>query len=70
MARTPVTKAPLLLAGGRVRVPPQPPARQRSAAGWLILLALLALAACGKKGAPVAPGPADQIIYPHTYPSL
>ena len=36
----------------------------------LILLALLALAACGKKGVPVAPGPADQIIYPHSYPSF
>jgi predicted small lipoprotein YifL len=36
----------------------------------LVLLAVLALAACGKKGNPTAPGPADQIIYPHTYPSL
>jgi predicted small lipoprotein YifL len=36
----------------------------------LILLAVLALAACGKKGNPVAPGPADQITYPHSYPSL
>ncbi len=36
----------------------------------VILLAVLALAACGKKGNPTAPGPADQIIYPHSYPSL
>ena len=36
----------------------------------LFLLATLALAGCGKKGVPVAPGPADQIIYPHTYPSF
>ncbi len=36
----------------------------------LVLLVVLALAACGKKGNPEAPGPADQIIYPHTYPSL
>jgi predicted small lipoprotein YifL len=36
----------------------------------LVLLAVLALAACGKKGNPTAPGPADQITYPHTYPSL
>ncbi|GBQ16096.1 hypothetical protein [Swaminathania salitolerans] len=26
------------------------------------------LAGCGKKGAPHAPGPADRITYPHTYP--
>ena len=36
----------------------------------VVLLAALALAGCGKKGNPVAPGPADQIIYPHVYPSL
>ncbi len=36
----------------------------------LALAALLALAACGKKGAPTAPGPADQIIYPKTYPTM
>jgi predicted small lipoprotein YifL len=35
----------------------------------LLLLAALALAACGKKGPPQAPGPADQIIWPRTYPS-
>ena len=30
---------------------------------------LLLLAGCGKKGAPVAPGPANMITYPHSYPS-
>jgi predicted small lipoprotein YifL len=39
----------------------------RVAAGAL-LVALVLLAGCGKKGAPVAPGPADQIIYPRSYP--
>ncbi len=28
----------------------------------------LGLAACGKKGAPQAPGPKDQITYPRVYP--
>ena len=35
----------------------------------LLLLALVALAACGKKGSPETPGPAGEIIYPHQYPS-
>ncbi len=34
----------------------------------VLLAAALALAGCGKKGAPSRPGPADQIIYPHQYP--
>ena len=34
----------------------------------LILAMVLALAGCGKKGQPIAPGPADQIIYPRQYP--
>ena len=33
------------------------------------LLALALLTGCGKRGAPAAPGPADQIIYPRTYPA-
>ena len=26
------------------------------------------LTSCGKKGAPHAPGPAEKITYPHSYP--
>ena len=38
--------------------------------GLLAILALtLALAACGKKGPPQPPGPADQVIYPRQYPA-
>ncbi len=33
------------------------------------LLVLLSLAGCGKRGNPEAPGPADQITYPKTYPT-
>lgn len=38
----------------------------------LILLATLiavTLAACGRRGPPSPPGPANAINYPHTYPS-
>ena len=28
-----------------------------------------ALTACGKKGDPSPPGPADQVIYPKSYPT-
>ena len=38
-------------------------------AALLVVLAALALAACGKKGAPEAPGPPSQIIFPRTYPA-
>ena len=34
-----------------------------------ILAAALLVAACGKKGAPAAPGPASEIIYPKVYPN-
>ncbi|GBQ92242.1 hypothetical protein [Asaia krungthepensis] len=34
----------------------------------LSLIASVMLTACGKKGAPHAPGPASKITYPHTYP--
>ncbi len=33
------------------------------------VLALALLAGCGKRGSPAAPGPADQITYPRTYPA-
>jgi predicted small lipoprotein YifL len=29
----------------------------------------LALAGCGRRGAPTPPGPAADIIYPHVYPA-
>jgi len=35
----------------------------------LLALALVALAACGKKAAPAPPGPPDQVTYPRTYPA-
>jgi predicted small lipoprotein YifL len=34
-----------------------------------LLIALGLLAGCGKKGPPVAPGPADQVTYPKIYPT-
>ncbi len=34
----------------------------------LVLVLALALAACGKKGPPVPPGPPDQITFPRSYP--
>lgn len=34
-----------------------------------LLIALVLLAACGKKGSPNAPGPANEITFPRTYPS-
>lgn len=44
-------------------------ARRWRRAALLAGLALaLGLAACGKKGAPQAPGPKDQIDYPLVYP--
>ncbi|WP_173582691.1 hypothetical protein [Acetobacter musti] len=30
---------------------------------------LLPLAACGKKGSPTTPGPANKITFPRTYPA-
>lgn len=35
----------------------------------LLLCAVLALSACGKKGSPTPPGPADEAHYPRTYPA-
>jgi len=40
----------------------------RYRAAWL-LLALLALAACGKKNAPQPPGPPADVTYPRSYPA-
>jgi predicted small lipoprotein YifL len=33
-----------------------------------LVVGLLLLSACGKKGPPEPPGPPDQITYPRTYP--
>ncbi len=35
----------------------------------LFLLCCLALAGCGRRGAPQPPGPASAITYPHSYPA-
>jgi len=32
-------------------------------------LAVALLVSCGKKGAPVPPGPATEVIYPKQYPN-
>jgi predicted small lipoprotein YifL len=34
-----------------------------------LALALLTLAACGKKAAPMPPGPPGQVTYPRVYPA-
>jgi predicted small lipoprotein YifL len=41
------------------------PARARLAA---VALALVSLAACGKRGDPIPPGPEAAVTYPRTYP--
>ncbi len=35
----------------------------------LVVVTVLMLAGCGKKGAPSAPGPSSEIIYPRSYPT-
>ncbi len=35
----------------------------------LALVVAVTLAACGKKGPPTPPGPADQVTYPRQYPA-
>jgi predicted small lipoprotein YifL len=35
----------------------------------IALTLCLALAACGRRGAPSPPGPAADITYPHVYPA-
>jgi predicted small lipoprotein YifL len=34
-----------------------------------VLLGMVVLAACGKKGPPSPPGPADQVTWPRVYPT-
>ena len=34
-----------------------------------LALILMSLVACGKRGGPVAPGPAGEITYPRVYPT-
>jgi predicted small lipoprotein YifL len=41
----------------------------RAALLLAILAGALVLSACGKKGAPLPPGPEDQVTYPRTYPT-
>ena len=38
-------------------------------ASLVLLAAMLALAGCGKKGAPSPYGPPDQVTYPRAYPA-
>lgn len=38
-------------------------------AALLALALAAALSACGKKGPPDPPGPADKVIYPKQYPA-
>jgi predicted small lipoprotein YifL len=35
----------------------------------LALLLVFTIAACGRKGPPSPPGPADQVTYPRGYPA-
>jgi predicted small lipoprotein YifL len=35
----------------------------------LLMVAVLALAACGKVGPPLPVGPPDKVIWPHAYPT-
>jgi predicted small lipoprotein YifL len=34
-----------------------------------IIAVMLALAGCGRRGAPTPPGPASAVTYPHVYPA-
>lgn len=33
------------------------------------MMLALALTACGRRGAPLPPGPASAVTYPHVYPA-
>ncbi len=35
----------------------------------LAMICLLSLAGCGRRGAPVPPGPPGAVTYPQTYPA-
>jgi predicted small lipoprotein YifL len=35
----------------------------------LTFVCLLGLTGCGRRGAPIPPGPAADITYPHVYPA-
>jgi predicted small lipoprotein YifL len=35
----------------------------------LSVMLALALAGCGRRGAPLPPGPASAVTYPHVYPA-
>jgi len=35
----------------------------------LTLFIALSLTACGRRGAPLPPGPASAVTYPHVYPA-
>ena len=35
----------------------------------LVLLAVLAIAGCGKKGSPEPPGPPSEITFPRSFPT-
>jgi predicted small lipoprotein YifL len=41
----------------------------RAALVLAVVLGVIMLAACGKKGPPSPPGPPDQITYPRRYPT-
>jgi hypothetical protein len=43
--------------------------KKEALAFLLVLFVALTLTACGRRGAPVPPGPAADVIYPHVYPS-
>lgn len=47
-----------------MRPPPGPPRRRLAA----VALGLVSLAACGKRGDPVPPGPDEAVTYPRTFP--
>jgi len=61
-------RAPPFARGPGDSVPWRVPGRSRGTF-VLLLAATLALAACGKVGPPQPVGPADKVIWPHSYPT-